>query len=109
MLGVAASVMRRPGAFTDWATSYHGLAVVVFYLLTFTPGLLAAYVYWMRTPSAGLPTALLIGHVFVLYTYMWMAAGVAAVFNIVRGNAAWAKTRRVQLPETAPSGAGGGP
>ncbi|MFH8369686.1 glycosyltransferase family 2 protein [Streptomyces sp. NPDC018031] len=64
------------------------------YLLSFTAAWLYGFVYRRREPSLSLPRAALLGHVFVIYGYIWFAAGWWGLWRAVTGKRTWLKTAR---------------
>lgn len=49
---------------------------------------------WSRAGHGGLLPALLRGHVFVFYSFVWFLASMVAAWNVLLGRRAWAKTSR---------------
>jgi hypothetical protein len=64
------------------------------YVLGFGAAPLAAEA-WSRASRRSLPIAMLEGHLFVFYSYVWFLASIVACWNILRGRRAWVKTSRV--------------
>ena len=64
------------------------------YFLAFGLSSLIAWAYRRARPELGTIRCLLYAHVYVLYTYMWWAAGLIALFRHVSGESSWAKTAR---------------
>lgn len=77
------------------------LVVAGWYLLAFGLAPVYAWVYSRREPSVGIGRALLLGHLYSLYGYLWFVCGWRAVGRIVAGRGGWAKTRRTV--ESAPT------
>jgi cellulose synthase/poly-beta-1,6-N-acetylglucosamine synthase-like glycosyltransferase len=71
------------------------------YGIAFAPAWFYGYVYWRRTPRVTFVRAVLYGHAFTLYGYLWLPAGWMALSRIVRRRGAWAKTTRT-ADETPP-------
>lgn len=65
-----------------------------FYLMTFGVASAYTHVYRKREPSLGILRSLLLGHVYVLYGYIWFVAGWWAVGRTLRGRQTWLKTAR---------------
>lgn len=71
-----------------------GLRVLAgWYLLTFFPALLFALVY-RRVSGVGRLSGLVLGHAFVLYGLLWVAAGFRALGRLLTGQRGWLKTSR---------------
>lgn len=66
----------------------------VFYGLTFGIAGSYAYVYRTREKEIGLLPALLLGHLYVIYGYIWFVSGWWALGRTVRGRQTWLKTAR---------------
>ncbi|MBH5333458.1 glycosyltransferase family 2 protein [Streptomyces pactum] len=64
------------------------------YLLSFTAAWIYGFVYRRREPTLSLPRAFLLGHVFVIYGYIWFAAGWWGLWRAVTGKRTWLKTAR---------------
>lgn len=64
------------------------------YLLSFTAAWIYGFVYRRREPSLPWPRAVLLGHVFVIYGYIWFAAGWWGLWRAVTGKRTWLKTAR---------------
>ncbi len=70
------------------------IAVVLWYLLSFLPNILIGIVYARRTRTVSLPTAMLLGHLMLLYNYVGYIAAWRAIGRMIRGQRGWAKTGR---------------
>jgi len=68
--------------------------LLAWYLLTFAPGQLFGYVYARSVREVGVLRGMLLGHAFVLYGLVWMAAGWWAVGRMLTGHRSWLKTAR---------------
>lgn len=64
------------------------------YLLSFTTAYAYGYVYAKRERDLGLVRSVLIAHVFVLYGYIWFAAGWWGFWRMLTGQRGWLKTAR---------------
>ncbi|MDN3357715.1 glycosyltransferase family 2 protein [Actinomadura sp. DC4] len=65
----------------------------VFYGLTF--GIAAAYAYvYRKREEIGVLRALLLGHLYVIYGYIWFVSGWWALGRTIRGRQTWLKTAR---------------
>jgi 1,2-diacylglycerol 3-beta-glucosyltransferase len=84
-----------------FAFADHGIPLLAVYVLAFGQSYLAAYVYWMRG-RVPLWRAILLAHVFEVYSHLWLVAGWWAVWNVARRKRSWAKTDRVAETEPAP-------
>jgi len=66
----------------------------VFYGLTFGIASTYAYVYRKREKEMGVLRALILGHLYVIYGYIWFVSGWWALGRTVRGRQTWLKTAR---------------
>ncbi|KUJ67716.1 glycosyl transferase family 2 [Streptomyces albus subsp. albus] len=64
------------------------------YLLSFTAAWIYGFVYRRRERSLTVVRAVLLGHVFVIYGYIWFAAGWWGLWRAVTGKRTWLKTAR---------------
>jgi 1,2-diacylglycerol 3-beta-glucosyltransferase len=82
--------------------------LVAWYLLTFFPVLLFAASYRAIAGVSRLRSVAL-GHVFVFYGLLWVAAGSQAIWRLLAGRKSWIKTDRlVEADETAATAAAQG-
>ncbi|MBC6469330.1 glycosyltransferase [Actinomadura alba] len=65
-----------------------------FYLMTFGVASAYTHVYRKREPDLGFLRCVLLGHVYVLYGYIWFVSGWWAVGRTIRGRQTWLKTAR---------------
>jgi 1,2-diacylglycerol 3-beta-glucosyltransferase len=65
-----------------------------FYGLTFGIAVAYAYVYRKREKEIGVVGALLLGHVYVIYGYIWFVSGWWALARTIRRKQGWLKTAR---------------
>jgi 1,2-diacylglycerol 3-beta-glucosyltransferase len=65
-----------------------------FYGLTFGIAVAYAYVYRKREKEIGVVAALLLGHVYVIYGYIWFVSGWWALARTIRRKQGWLKTAR---------------
>ena len=72
----------------------HGMLLLLVYLFAFGPAYVYAYVYWLRG-RAGLVRAIVLAHLFELYSHLWLIAGWSAVIRVARRRRGWDKTARV--------------
>jgi 1,2-diacylglycerol 3-beta-glucosyltransferase len=80
--------------------------VVAWYLLTFFPVLLFAASYRAVAGVSRLRSVAL-GHVFVFYGLLWVAAGLQAIWRLLAGRKSWIKTDRlVEVDEPVVLGTG---
>jgi cellulose synthase/poly-beta-1,6-N-acetylglucosamine synthase-like glycosyltransferase len=82
-------------------TANGGLLIVFWYLTSFGLSSFYGFVYWLRDRQTSVLKALLIGHLFTLYSYLWVPAGWMAVGRIVTRKRSWAKTARTVDTEPA--------
>jgi cellulose synthase/poly-beta-1,6-N-acetylglucosamine synthase-like glycosyltransferase len=64
------------------------------YLLSFTTAYAYGFVYAKRERDLGLVRSVLLAHVFVLYGYIWFAAGWWGLWRMLTGKQTWLKTAR---------------
>ncbi|MET7454413.1 glycosyltransferase family 2 protein [Streptomyces sp. NPDC005574] len=64
------------------------------YLLSFTTAYAYGFVYAKRERDLGLLRSVLLAHVFVLYGYIWFAAGWWGFWRTLTGKRTWLKTAR---------------
>jgi 1,2-diacylglycerol 3-beta-glucosyltransferase len=93
-------VAMSPLDVARYAFADHGIPLLAVYVLSFGQSYLAAYVYWMRG-RVGLGRAILLAHVFEIYSHLWLIAGWWAIANVLRRKRGWAKTDRVAEPAGA--------
>jgi cellulose synthase/poly-beta-1,6-N-acetylglucosamine synthase-like glycosyltransferase len=74
----------------QWVIGY----AVLWYLISFLPNLVIGLVYARRTGAVRLRTALLLGHLMILWNYIGYVAAWRAVARIVRRSHGWDKTTR---------------
>lgn len=70
------------------------------YLVAFGPIMLFGTVYWQEERATGISwgRAVLVFHLFALYSTLWYIAGWRAAFRMLTGKTAWAKTDRMKEP-----------
>jgi 1,2-diacylglycerol 3-beta-glucosyltransferase len=90
---VVASIewLTAPGPYAD---GYLLRVVVAWYVLTFSPAVFLAVIY-RRVSGLGLLRSLGLGHTFVLYGLLWVAAGVRGLWRLLLGRHGWLKTDRL--------------
>ncbi|MFI9309157.1 glycosyltransferase [Streptomyces triculaminicus] len=64
------------------------------YVLSFTAAYAYGWVYSRRERGLGLVRSVLLSHVFVLYGYIWFAAGWWGLWRMLTGKQTWLKTAR---------------
>ncbi|MFI9366594.1 glycosyltransferase [Kitasatospora sp. NPDC053057] len=64
------------------------------YVLSFTAAYAYGWVYSRRERGLGLVRAVLLSHVFVVYGYIWFAAGWWGLWRMLTGKQTWLKTAR---------------
>ncbi|WP_369184792.1 glycosyltransferase family 2 protein [Streptomyces sp. Y1] len=64
------------------------------YVLSFSAAYAYGWVYSRRERGLGLVRAILLSHVFVLYGYIWFAAGWWGLWRMLTGKQTWLKTAR---------------
>lgn len=93
LAGTAAGAISPGGVFADGPLKA-GLLLLGWYVLAFGLAPVYGWVYWRNERSVGLARAILLGHVYSLYGYLWFASGWRAVGRMVSGRSGWAKTKR---------------
>jgi hypothetical protein len=88
------AVVANPRGTYEALTARGGLLLVLWYLTSFGLASFYGFVYWLRDRSTSLVKALVLGHVFTLYTYLWVPAGWMAVGRILTRRRGWVKTSR---------------
>lgn len=70
------------------------------YVVAFGPIMLFGTVYWQEERDSGIGwlQAVLVFHLFALYSTLWYLAGWRAAFRMVAGRTGWAKTDRMKEP-----------
>ena len=68
--------------------------LVAWYLLTFFPAVLFAISY-QRISGLSQVRCVALGHAFVIYGLLWVAAGAGAVWRLLSGRRSWIKTNRL--------------
>lgn len=99
-VSLAALFAVSPAAALE-AIADNGPVFAVVYALTFGPGLVFGFVYWLRGRRP-LGRSILIGHAFELYSNLWFVAAWIAVWRLIAGRKGWAKTARL-ADASAPS------
>jgi 1,2-diacylglycerol 3-beta-glucosyltransferase len=100
--GVALTIVS-PSRFLGLFTADNAPTLAAIYLVAFGPAYLYGFVYWLRG-RAGFVRAILLAHLFELYTHLWLIAGWTAVLRVARRKRGWDKTARIveTQPATAP-------
>ncbi|MCC7077023.1 MAG: glycosyltransferase family 2 protein [Acidimicrobiia bacterium] len=96
-----------PAGIVAWATSYWGLLVVAFYLVTFGTAWPIAYALWVNDSDTTALRALALAHGYAFYSYLWYLTTWKAAFRLVGGRTAWSKTLRTSGPDQPPATVGG--
>ncbi|GAA2718485.1 glycosyltransferase family 2 protein [Actinocorallia aurantiaca] len=83
-------------AFADsvWRGALGPLWFAWFYAVTFGIANVYGHVYRQREKAVGRLRALLIGHVYILYGYIWFLSGWWALWRYMSGEQGWLKTAR---------------
>lgn len=97
---LALAIAAAGGAHVGFAR-HVGLFVLSWYLLSFGLAPLIGFVYWLRERTVTLVRAIGLGHLYCLYSYLWIAAGWWAVGRVVRRRRGWAKTARTAQPSAS--------
>lgn len=90
-----------------WLAAGGGLSltyILFSYGLGFLPAFFLSYTFWLEEPEVTLVQAILLGQLFVFYSYIWVPAGFRAIYRQLAGRSGWAKTPRVAEPNAAPMG-----
>lgn len=77
-----------------WRGTVGPLWLAWFYVITFGIANVYGYVYRRREKEVGRLRAVLIGHVYVLYGYVWFLSGWWALWRHLSGERGWLKTAR---------------
>ena len=101
VFALTAATVASPGGTYRALTARGGLLLALWYLLSFGLAPFYGFCYWLRDRSTGFLRAILLAHAFTIYSYLWLPAGWAATYRLVRGQRGWAKTSRT--PESTPS------
>jgi cellulose synthase/poly-beta-1,6-N-acetylglucosamine synthase-like glycosyltransferase len=88
--------ITNPSDAFDFATSGSSWRLGLWYVASFGLCWIYAYVYWLVTPKRSFLRVLATAHLFLMYTYIWVAAGVWALWRIAARKTSWAKTSRIQ-------------
>lgn len=65
-----------------------------FYIITFAIANAYGYVYRRREPQFGVVPSVLLGHLYVIYGYIWFVSGWWALGRTLSGRQSWLKTAR---------------
>ena len=93
-VGLLAYTMQDPSQVVSLVGADSGMVMLGWYLLSFGLAPFYGFVYWLKNDDVKIGRALLYAHAFSLYSYLWVFAGWAAVWRVVRGNRGWTKTDR---------------
>jgi cellulose synthase/poly-beta-1,6-N-acetylglucosamine synthase-like glycosyltransferase len=93
-LAFALEAATDPGRGAQLLLADHGAALWLAYVLCFGPAYPYALVYWLRG-RASLAHAVVLAHLFELYSYLWLVAGWMAIGRMARRKRGWDKTARV--------------
>ena len=96
-IAFALTTIAAPGQVADALLADHGMPLVVAYLLCFGLAYPYAFCYWLRGRMS-FGKALLLAHLFELYSHLWLISGWWAVGRILRRRRGWEKTARVVEP-----------
>ena len=103
-IGLTSSTLASPAGVGHALLARGGLLIVLWYLLSFGLAPIYAFVYWQRDRETSFSRALLLAHLFNLYSYLWFVAGWIAVWRILTRRRGWTKTLRTQdLPGESPA------
>lgn len=88
------TLIAAPGQALGLLLGDHGMPLILMYLLCFGLAYPYAFVYWLRGRMP-LGKAILLAHLFELYSHLWLISGWWAVGRVVRRRRSWEKTARV--------------
>ena len=88
------TLIAAPGQAVGVLLANHGMPLVAMYLLCFGLAYPYAFVYWLRGRMP-FGKALLLAHLFELYSHLWLISGWWAVGRVLRRRRGWEKTARV--------------
>lgn len=77
-----------------WRGTFNPVWLPWLYAVTFGIANIYAFVYRKREHEVGWPAAVLIGHAYVLYGYIWFISGWWALGRSLTGRQTWLKTAR---------------
>lgn len=108
---VTIPLMFVPG-FLPWAPTmdiFDPWNAAQWYVLSMGAAPLFAIAMW-RSRESGLLASIGWAHLFLLGSYIWLLAGIMAVWRMARGKAGWLKTSRTQIAgvDPLPASAAGG-
>jgi cellulose synthase/poly-beta-1,6-N-acetylglucosamine synthase-like glycosyltransferase len=86
--------LTGPGGPVHALASHPGIYLEL-YLVGFFPAQVLAFVFWVDEPDSSLVRAIVVGHQFTLYWYVWSVVGWTAVARAVARHRGWAKTARI--------------
>lgn len=92
--------VTQPGYAIHLLVEHHGLPIVLVYVLCFGPAYATAYVYWL-TGRVSFWRAIVLAHLFELYSHLWLISGWRAIGRLLRRKSNWDKTARVAEPAAA--------
>ena len=93
-IAFALTLIAAPGQALGLLLGDHGMPLILMYLLCFGLAYPYAFVYWLRGRMP-LGKAILLAHLFELYSHLWLISGWWAVGRVVRRHRSWEKTARV--------------
>jgi cellulose synthase/poly-beta-1,6-N-acetylglucosamine synthase-like glycosyltransferase len=93
-IAFALTLIAAPGQALGLLLGDHGMPLILMYLLCFGLAYPYAFVYWLRGRMP-LGKAILLAHLFELYSQLWLISGWWAVGRVVRRRRSWEKTARV--------------
>lgn len=108
LLRLAAWTVMDPENVVEWATSYWGLLLVAFYLVTFASVWPIAYALWVNDPGTSAARAVGLAHLYAFYSYLWYLTTWKAAFRFLGGRSAWSKTLRTSVPPEGATAGGAG-
>ena len=101
-IGLLAVTMESPAQVLSAAGADRGLFLAAWYVLSFGLAPFYGFCYWLKNDDVSLGRSFLYAHAFSLYSYLWVLAGWAAVWRVLRGHRGWAKTDRHPTAEPEP-------
>ena len=93
---IAVVGLVEPGKLGGYFTSHHGLPILVWYLAAFGLSWFYAWLYWLATPSKSVWRIIGYAHLYAIYTYIWVIAGVRAIYRMATKKQGWTKTARTK-------------
>jgi cellulose synthase/poly-beta-1,6-N-acetylglucosamine synthase-like glycosyltransferase len=100
------AAIATPKTIADYFFSNYGLPLLIWYAAAFLLAWFYAWLYWLSTPKLSFWRVLGFAHLYCIYTYIWVIAGVRALYRMATKKQGWAKTARTKdKPNASSAGA----